>query len=159
MVPVFKAGICNDASKYCPISLTYNPCELVEHITYKQTFPQPHPYSFSRRAEPGFCYSYLCESELFKFTMNIHLNLDFLFQTDIIYLDFSKAFDCVLPSLSHVKTFKPSSKTTYFNLDSQLPHGSLLVHRNRWLAFRNYECYFQSLSGLRAGLASFLNFC
>lgn len=43
----------------------------------------------------GFRPGYSCETQLFHFTTDLHLNLDSSFQTDVIYLDFSKAFDRV----------------------------------------------------------------
>lgn len=43
----------------------------------------------------GFRPGCSCETQLFEFTTDLHLNLDSSLQTDVIYLYFSKAFDRV----------------------------------------------------------------
>lgn len=43
----------------------------------------------------GFRRGLSCETQLYEFTTDLHFNLDSSFQTDVIYLDFSKAFDRV----------------------------------------------------------------
>lgn len=42
----------------------------------------------------GFRQGFLCNTQLFEFTTDLHSNMDNL-QTDCMFLDFSKAFDRV----------------------------------------------------------------
>lgn len=95
ITPVFKAGNRSDPSNYRPISLTSIPCKLLEHILYSQIASHLDNNSFFYEKQHGFRSGHSCESQLFEFTTDLHLNLDSSFQTDVIYLDFSKAFDRV----------------------------------------------------------------
>ena len=74
--PVFKKGDLHIAENYRPVSLTSITCKLLGHIICKHLF-------------------YSCETQLLV-TLNdlLHFN-DEVSQTDIIILDFSKAFDTV----------------------------------------------------------------
>lgn len=95
VVPVFKTGDRSDPSNYRPISLTCISCKLFEHILYSNIADHLDKNSFFFPKQHGFRAGFSCETQLFEFTTDLHLSLDSLFQTDAIYLDFSKAFDRV----------------------------------------------------------------
>lgn len=95
VAPVFKSGKRSDPTNYRPISLTCIACKLLEHIIYSHIANHLERNSFFFSNQHGFRPGLSCETQLFEFTTDLHLNLDSSFQTDVIYLDFSKAFDCV----------------------------------------------------------------
>lgn len=95
VVPVYKSGSRSDPSNYRPISLTSIACKLLEHIIYSQIACHLGNHSFFFPNQHGFRPNLSCDTQLFEFVTELHLNLDSCFQTDVIYLDFAKAFDCV----------------------------------------------------------------
>lgn len=95
VVPVFKAGNRSDPSNYRPISLTCIACKLLEHVIYSHVASHLDQNNFFFTKQHGFRSGFSCETQLFEFTTDLHLNMDSSFQTDIIFLDFSKAFDRV----------------------------------------------------------------
>lgn len=95
VVPVFKSGKRSDPSNYRPISLTCIACKLMEHIIYSHVARHLDDHSFFFHKQHGFRSGLSCETQLFEFMTDLHLNLDSSFQTDVIFVDFSKAFDLV----------------------------------------------------------------
>lgn len=95
VTPVFKKGNRSYPSNYRPISLTCVACKLMEHIIYSHVASHLDNNSFFFRKQHGFRPGLSCETQLFEFTTDLNLNLDSSFQTDVIYIDFSKAFDRV----------------------------------------------------------------
>lgn len=95
VTPIFKAGNRSDPSNYRPISLTCIACKLLEHIIYSNISCHLEINRFFYQKQHGFRPGLSCETQLFEFTTDLHLNLDSSFQTDVVFLDFSKAFDRV----------------------------------------------------------------
>lgn len=95
VVPVYKSGSRSDPSNYRPISLTSIACKLLEHIIYSQIACHLGDHSFFFHNQHVFRPGLSCDTQLFEFVTDLHLNLDSSIQTDVIYLDFAKAFDCV----------------------------------------------------------------
>lgn len=95
VVPIHKTGSRSNPCNYRPISLTCIPCKLLEHILYSNISSHLDKHSFFFPNQHGFRRGRSCETQLFEFTTDLHLHLDSRFQTDVIYLDFAKAFDRV----------------------------------------------------------------
>lgn len=95
VVPIHKSGSRSDPSNYRPISLTCIACKLLEHAIYSHVASHLNNHSFFFPNQHGFRRGLSCETQLSEFTTDIHLNLDSGFQTDVIYPNFSKAFDRV----------------------------------------------------------------
>lgn len=93
VTPVFKKGNRSYPSNYRPISLTWVSCKLMEHIIYSHVASDLDNNVFFLCKQHGFLPGQSCETQLFEFTTNIHLDLDSSFQTDVIYIDLSKPFD------------------------------------------------------------------
>ena len=86
VVPEYKKGSKSKASNYRPISLTCIASKLLEHILVSNIMSQ---------YQHGFRSEHSCESQLISFTQEVYDNLENGNQTDIIVMDFSKAFDKV----------------------------------------------------------------
>lgn len=95
VTPVPKSGSPSDPSNYRPISLTCIACKLLEHVIYSHIATHLDQNSFFFSNQHGFRRGLSCETQLYEFSTDLHFNLDSSFQTDVIYLDFSKAFDRV----------------------------------------------------------------
>ena len=93
--PVFKKGDVHLAENYRPVSLTSVTCKLLEHIICKHLLTHLEKNNILTNLNHGFRSGYSCETQLLV-TLNdlLHFNDEGL-QTDVIILDFSKAFDTV----------------------------------------------------------------
>ena len=92
VAPLFKKGDKDSPANYRPISLTSISSELLEHII--TTSIMSHLEHLLYHLQHGFRRFKSCESQLIEFVSDIVDN-SHAKQTDIITLDFSKAFDKV----------------------------------------------------------------
>lgn len=92
--PVFKKGDKHDAINYRPI-LTCICCKVLEHIIIKGIMTHLEQNKILYDLQHGFCSSRSCETQLISFMQNISKSHDQNTQTDIIIMDFAKAFDKV----------------------------------------------------------------
>ena len=93
--PVFKKGDVHLAENYRPVSLTSVCCKLLEHKVCRHLLNHLEKNKILTNLNHGFRSGFSCETQLFV-TMNDLLNYNEQgSQTDIIILDFSKAFDTV----------------------------------------------------------------
>ena len=83
------------ASNYCPISLTSVCCKTLEHIICKHTLNHLEKNKIISPLQHGFRNGHSCESQLILTMHDIMQNFDSKQQTDLVILDFSKAFDAV----------------------------------------------------------------
>ncbi|XP_038064967.1 uncharacterized protein LOC119735343 [Patiria miniata] len=95
VAPVFKKGDRNKPANYRPISLTAICCNLLEHIIHSSIMQHFQDYNILSDNQHGFRKARSCESQLIITMDDIAHNLDEGLQTDLILLDFSKAFDKV----------------------------------------------------------------
>ena len=95
VTPVFKKGDSQRAENYRPVSLTSVPCKLLEHIIHAHIMNHLEKHDTLCDNQHGFRKRRSCESQLISTIDNLAKNLDNGFQTDVILLDFSKAFDKV----------------------------------------------------------------
>ena len=93
VAPVFKKGSKECVNNYRPISLLCIVSKVMEKCIYNHVFPavEPHIYSLQH----GFVRGRSCATQLLHVYNNIGHTLDQGGQTDIVYLDISKAFDSV----------------------------------------------------------------
>ena len=93
--PIFKKGEKSDPSNYRPISLTCILCKIFEHIVASNVVKHLDVNQILYDLQHGFRSKRSCETQLTMLIEEIHRNLKEGKQTDIILLDFSKAFDKV----------------------------------------------------------------
>ena len=95
VIPVFKKGNRSHPSNYRPISLTSICCKIMEHIVYSNVLHHLQKYNILCEEQHGFRSGRSCETQLLNTINDLTKNLNERHQTDVILLDFSKAFDRV----------------------------------------------------------------
>ena len=95
VVPIFKKGSKSDASNYRPISLTSVLCKLCEHILHSTIITHLANHKILSDAQHGFRKRRSCDTQLLLALNDISRGLEDKSQTDVIFLDFAKAFDKV----------------------------------------------------------------
>jgi len=95
IVPVYKKGEKHTAANYRPISLTSIVCKLLEHIIHSSVMDHFDRHQILCDEQHGFRAKRSCESQLLITLHDIAKNMEEGEQTDVILLDFAKAFDKV----------------------------------------------------------------
>jgi len=95
IVPIFKMGNRSSAVNYRLISLTSILCKLCEHIVHSTISTHLDCNSILTNAQHGFRKRRSCETQLLLTLDDLAKGLDGKSQTDMMLLDFSKAFDKV----------------------------------------------------------------
>ena len=105
VAPVYKKGPKCKPSNYRPISLTCIASKLMEHILVSNIMTHFDSNDILSPFQHGFRSKHSCETQLISFTQEIFDNLEDGKQTDLIIMDFSKAFDKVDHNLLIDKLF------------------------------------------------------
>jgi hypothetical protein len=95
--PVFKKGDKHNAINYRPISLTCILCKIMEHIIASNLMKHLESNNILYDLQHGFRSSRSCETQLTSFIQELAKNNNDKIQTDVIVMDFAKAFDKVPP--------------------------------------------------------------
>ncbi len=95
ILPIFKKGYIAMAGNYSTVSLTCIFSKLLEHIIWRHTLSQLEELNILHDCQHGFHNRCPCKTELITFVQDLLLNMSGGSQTDVILLDFSKAFDKV----------------------------------------------------------------
>ena len=95
VMPVFKKGDKSLASNYRPISLTCILCKVLEHILASNIAKHLDEQGLMYELQHGFREKRSCETQLIMLIEDLARAASAGKQTDIILLDFSKAFDKV----------------------------------------------------------------
>ena len=95
VVPVFKKGNTSLAANYRPISLTCVSCKLMEHIITSNMMWHASTHNILYHLQHGFRDKGSCETQLLEFQNDIVTNMNNGKQTEVIVMDFAKAFDKV----------------------------------------------------------------
>ena len=90
---IYKKGPRTKPQNYRPISLTSVPCKLMERIIRDHIVEHMTRNDFFSPFQHGFVSGKSCVTQLLEFLDNLTEALDQGDDVDIIYLDFSKAFD------------------------------------------------------------------
>ena len=93
--PIFKKGGKSDPSNYRPISLTCVLCKVLEHIVASSVAKHFTELDILYDLQHGFREKRSCEMQLIMLVDELAKNIQMGKQTDLILLDFSKAFDKV----------------------------------------------------------------
>ena len=93
--PLFKQGVASDPNNYRPISLTSTCCRVMERIINKELLDYLLDNSLITKQQHGFIrYKSTC-GNLLECLQDWVLSIDNKRVTDVIYIDFKKAFDRV----------------------------------------------------------------
>ena len=100
VAPVYKKGEKYDAANYRPVSLTCICCKTLEHIIVSNINKHLSLENILADCQHGFRSQRSCETQLVQFFHDMVSNLDRAQnrghrQTDVIIMDFAKAFDKV----------------------------------------------------------------
>ena len=95
VTPIFKKGSKSSAANYRPISLTCILCKALEHIIASQVVKHLNSHDLLYDLQHGFREKRSCETQLTMLVEDLARNLSKGKQTDLVLLDFSKAFDKV----------------------------------------------------------------
>ena len=95
ITPVFKKGDRDCPSNYRPISLTCICSKLMEHIVTSNMIKHLEQHNILYYLQHGFRHGRSCETQILELTTTLQANLNDRMQTDLIIMDFSKAFDKV----------------------------------------------------------------
>ena len=93
--PVFKKGNRTSTANYRPISLTSVCSKTMEHIIYHSIMNHLNSNSILIDTQHGFRSQHSCVTQLISLIEDLSHALDQQKQTDVILLDFAKAFDSV----------------------------------------------------------------
>ena len=111
--PVYKnKGLKSSPENYRPISLTSVCCKILEHIITSSIMQHAEAKNILYPLQHGFRKNRSCETQLIEFVDDISKNLQDGHQTDILIMDFAKAFDKVNHSLL-------IHKLNYYGIDDQ----------------------------------------
>ena len=92
---IFKKGDRHNAANYRPVSLTSLCCKVQEHILTSNIRKHLEEHSILTDSQHGFREKRSCETQLLTLIHELASNLDRGLRTDMIILDFAKAFDKV----------------------------------------------------------------
>ena len=92
---IYKKGEKSDPSNYRPISLTCVLCKILEHIVASSLVKHFTELVIFYEMQHGFREKRSCETQLIMLVDELAKNMQMGKQTDLILLDFSKAFDKV----------------------------------------------------------------
>ena len=94
--PIFKKGKMSFLSNYRPISLTCVLCKVLEHIVASSVAKHFTELDILYDLQHGFLEKRSCETQLIMLDDELAKNMQMGKQTDLIFLDFSKAFDKIV---------------------------------------------------------------
>ncbi|CAM4608678.1 unnamed protein product [Caretta caretta] len=110
VVPIFKKGKKEDPGNYRPVSLTSVPGKIMEQVLKESILKHLEERKVIRNSQHGFTKGKSCLTNLIAFYDEITGSVDEGKAVDVLFLDFSKAFDTISHSIL-------ASKLKKFGLD------------------------------------------
>ena len=98
ITPVLKKGSRTDPANYRPIALTCTLCKVMEYIIKNQMIDHLQSNNLISRQQHAFMAKFSTCTNLLECTHDWLLSLNSSICTDIVYIDFSRAFDSIVHS-------------------------------------------------------------
>ena len=95
ITPIFKKGSKKIAGNYRPVSLTSQPCKVLERIIRRHVVDYLEYNNLLSKQQHGFTRKKSCQTNLLETLEQWTNALDEGFSLDVVYLDYKKAFDTV----------------------------------------------------------------
>ena len=95
ITPLHKKGDPSNPLNYRPISITSICCKILEKLVNNVLLDHFENNNLFHPSQHGFRRSKSCETQLVKLITNLSRNVDENRQTDLIFIDFERAFDKV----------------------------------------------------------------
>lgn len=99
VTPVFKKGEHYDPANYRPVSLTSVCCKLLEHIVVTSVMDHLDANKILCTQQHGFRRGRSCETQLIEFVEELNRCMAEGKESEVVIMDFAKAFDKVNHSL------------------------------------------------------------
>ena len=99
VTPIYKKGCREDPGNYRPVSLTSVPGKIMEQIVLREITRHVQDNQGIRPSQHGFMKGSSCLTNLISFCDLVTHLVDEGKAVDVVYLDFSKAFDTVSHSI------------------------------------------------------------
>ena len=148
--PVFKKGAHYNPVNYRPISLTSIPCKVLEHILTSATMTHLDSHISTPR-QHGFRKRRPCETQLLEFIDEVSSTMERGIPTNVIVMDFAKAFDRVNHSLLvHKLDHYVWHPWIHQQMDRQLPPWTEASSSGGRSKVRVHRCHFWCAPGLTA---------
>ena len=135
VTPVFKKGSRSSPENYRPISLTSIICKMFEHIITSNLATYLEHHKLFNEDQFGFRKIRSCELQLHRVCQDIAFILDNGEEADLVFLDFTKAFDKVPHDLLIKKLASYGLQEDVIHLISSFLRGRT-QGPGRWLGIR-----------------------
>ena len=142
VAPIYKKGDRSFPENYRPVSLTSVLCKTAEHIVTSHIHQHLDKYNILTNAQHGFRKYRSTDTQLMLTLQDLHRVIEHKGQTDLIQLDFSKAFDKVPHDLL-------LHKLTFYGLETNTTKWI-----SAFLSSRSQEVMVEGKSSLRAEVTS-----
>ena len=127
VTPIFKKGDKSDPGNYRPISLTSQICKVLESILRDNIVNHLSTHTLLLKSQHGFTKGKSCLTNLLSFLKDVTKAIDEGKPLDVIYLDFSKAFD------------KVPHKRLLHKIESHGKSGNIAAWIGEWLCDRKQQ--------------------
>ena len=98
ITPIFKKGAASDPGNYRPISLTATMCKLMESIVKDQLLTYLSDKGLINKHQHAFIKNHSTATNLLECLNDWLVSLHSKKRADVVYVDFSKAFDSIVTS-------------------------------------------------------------